>query len=265
MAMSKKLTNFLLLAVLVTVFVCANATGAEIIMDGLVAYWPLDSDTIDDDLVLDVAGENDGTITGDLKITGGQVGEALEFDGESYVDIPGTESLDFSGQDEMTVMAWVSVGTDDPVIGVVAGCCGTIVAQRDVNGWALRYDGRNPAQEMEFIVCPDWQGDGGFGAQLFEIGEWHHLTGIVAETELQFYLDGALLNTIPFAGPISTGGTETEIGWANDGGFIGLIDEVLIYNRALSEEEVQQSFLAEGLAVVDSSSKLATCWGKMKK
>jgi hypothetical protein len=265
MEMSKKLTNFLLLAVLVTVFVCANATGAEVILDGLVAYWPLDRGTIDDDLVLDVAGENDGIMNGDLGITGGQVGEALEFDGESYVDIPGTESLDFSGKDEMTVMAWVSVGTDDPVIGVVAGCCGTIVAQRDVNGWALRYDGRNAGQEMEFICNPNWTGDTGFGAQLFNIGEWHHLTAIVAETELQLYLDGALLNTIPFSGPISTQGTETEIGWANDGGFIGLIDEVLIYNRALSEEEVQQSYEAEGLAVVDSNNKLATCWGKIKK
>ena len=263
--MPKKLTDFFVLAVLVIVFVCANAAKAEIVIDGLVAYWPLDRDTIDDDLVLDVVGENDGTMNGDLGITGGQVGEALEFDGESYVDIPGTESLDFSGQEEMTVMAWVSVGTDDPVIGVVAGCCGTIVAQRDVDGWALRYDGRNPGAEMEFIVCPGWIGDGGFGAQVFEIGEWHHLTGVVNFTELQLYLDGVLLNTIPFPGPISTLGTETEIGWANDGGFIGLIDEVLIYNRALSEEEIEQSFLAEGLAVADSSNKLATCWGKIKK
>ncbi len=263
--MLRSLTNIFVLAVLVTVFVCANATGAEVVLEGLVAYWPLDSGTIDDDLVLDVVGENDGTINGDLKTTAGQVAEALEFDGESYIDIPGTESLNFNGEDEMTVMAWVSVGTEDPVIGVVAGCCGTIVAQRDVNGWALRYDGRNGGQEMEFIVCPGWTGDGGFGAPLFEIGEWHHLTGIVAETELQLYLDGALLNNIPFAGPMSSGGSETEIGWANDGGFIGLIDEVLIYDRALSEEEVEQSYLAEGLAVVDSSNKLATCWGKIKK
>jgi hypothetical protein len=84
-------------------------------------------------------------------------------------------------------------------------------------------------------------------------------------TELQLYLDGVLLNSIPFTGPMVGGGTETEIGWANDGGFIGSIDEVLIYDRALGEEEVEQSFLAEGLAVVCSSNKLATCWGKIKK
>ena len=124
--MLRSLTNILVLAVLVAVLVCANLARAEIVLDGLVAYWPLDRDTIEDDLVLDVVGENDGTITGDLKTTGGQVAEALEFDGESYIDIPGTESLDFSGQEEMTVMAWVSVGTDDPVIGVVDFCCGTI-------------------------------------------------------------------------------------------------------------------------------------------
>ena len=71
-------------------------------------------------------------------------------------------------------------------------------------------------------------------------------------------------NEMPFAGPISSGGTETEIGRAGDGGFIGLIDEVVIYNRALSDEEVMQIYLAEGFAV-NSRGKLAVCWGTIKK
>jgi hypothetical protein len=65
-------------------------------------------------------------------------------------------------------------------------------------------------------------------------------------------------------GPIQTnGGTETEIGHAGDGGFVGLIDEVTIYNRALSQKEIQQNFEAKGMAV-NPAKKLTTYWANVK-
>jgi len=262
--MLRNLASLFAVFVLVTVSMYPNVAKPEIVTEGLISYWPLDKDSIDGKDVDDVWGENEGTINGNPKEVAGKVHEALEFDGDDFVDIPGTDSLNFNGEDELTVAAWVNAGTDDPVVGVVVGCCGTIVAQRDVNGWALRYDGRNAGLEMEFIVCPGWQGDGGFGTSRLEVGEWHHLTGVVGDGKMFFYLDGELVNEMTFGGPISTAGTETEIGHANDGGFIGLIDEVVIYDRALSEEEVMQIYLAEGFAV-DSKGKLAVCWGEIKK
>jgi hypothetical protein len=263
--MLRNLANLFVLFVLVTVFMYADVTKAQVVTDGLVAYWPLDASTIDGDTVEDVWGDNEGTINGDLRTVTGRAGEALEFDGTGFVDIPGTDSLNFNGKEEMTVAAWANVASDDPVDGVVAGCCGSIVAQRDVNSWALRYDGRNGGQEMEFIVSPGWTGDGGFGAPRFAVGEWHHLTGVVTVSELRLYLDGVLLETIAFAGPISSGGSETEIGHAGDGGFIGMIDEVLIYDRVLSDAEIMQIFQSEGSAAVNPNSKLAISWGEVKK
>lgn len=44
----------------------------------------------------------------------------------------------------------------------------------------------------------------------------------------------------------------------------GLIDEVRIYEKALSEVDVQRNMTATGLAVEDSTSKLAFVWGKLK-
>lgn len=261
--MLKNLVSIFVIFSLAIALMYANVVKAQIVTDGLVGYWPLDSNTIKGDTVEDIWGENEGTLEGKPKVVAGKVGEALEFDGESFVDIPGTESLNFSGKEELTVMAWVNVGDDEPVIGVVAGCCGTIVAQRDANGWALRFDGRNPDAEMEFIVCPGWQGDDGFGAPLFKKGEWHHLTAIVNVDTLLLYVDGELEKEAPFAGPIASNGPETEIGQANDGGFIGLIDEVFIYESALSEEEVKQNYNAKGLAV-NLNNKLARLWGKIK-
>ena len=244
--MSKKL-SYLTSLVLVLAVANTNVTKAQMVTDGLVGYWSLDKNTIKGDTVEDVWGDNDGTIQGDPKVVAGRVGDALEFDGDDSVDIVGTDTLNFAGKNEFTVTVWVNAASDDPVQGVVAGCCGTIVAQRDVTGWALRYDGRNPGQEMEFIVQPGWQGDGGFGAARFTAGAWHHLAGVVDNDRLLLYVDGALEKEMAYSGPMASGGPETEIGHATDGGFIGLIDEVAIYDRALSAEEVKQNFEAKGL------------------
>ena len=87
----------------------------------------------------------------------------------------------------------------------------------------------------------------------------------VTIAELNFYFDGELVATTEFAGPIASDGSETEIGKASDGGFMGLIDEVLIYEKALSGEEIKQIFQSEGLTAVDPDTKLAISWGEIKK
>jgi hypothetical protein len=52
---------------------------------------------------------------------------------------------------------------------------------------------------------------------------------------------------------------------ANADAVQGIIDEVRIYEKALSEAEVKQNFAAEGIAEdVESQGKLAATWGKMK-
>ena len=253
----------LLMSFTAYLFLAAPLTYAQLPLDGVVSYWPFEPDTIAGGAVEDVLGDNDGEFEGNPKVVPGKVGDALEFNGENFIHIPGTASLEFTGAEEMSVVAWVNPDSDSPVKGVVAGCCGTIVAQRDINGWALRFDGRNAGQEMEFIVTPGWQGDGGFGAAAFKKGEWHHMVGIVNKKNLQLYVDGELEKEMNYNGPMTAGGSETEIGKAGDGGFVGIIDEVMIYSKALSADEVEQIFEAEGLPV-QPQGKLATHWGQIK-
>ena len=111
---------------------------------------------------------------------------------------------------------------------------------------------------------PRWQGDGGFGVAMVPAGKWHHLVGIVDGKMKFLYLDGNLAKEEGFDGPMQAGGTEHEIGNATDGGFVGIIDEVVIYNKALSANEVKQLFAAEGLPV-QLQGKLAARWGDIKK
>ncbi len=260
--MSKNVITFLTISIFT--LLTASLVVAQFPEDGVVGYWPLDNGTINGNTVKDVLGKNDGKLEGNPKSVKGKVGEGLEFDSNNFVDIPGTDSLNFNGAEAISVAAWINGKTATPVDGAVAGtCCGTIIAQRDVNGWALRFDGRNAGSELEFITQPNWQGDGGFGVAALPKGEWHHLVGVLEGNKKFLYLDGKFAKEDTFNGPMQTGGTETEIGSAGDGGFIGIIDEVVIYNRAISEKEVEMLFKAEGLPV-EARGKLTTRWGHIK-
>ncbi len=261
----RKTSYLLALFILASIFVFANFANADVVADGLVAYWSFDASTIDGDEVADIVGDNDGILKGG-DLVAGKINGAIEFDGSTAVEVEGTDDLDFNGAEELTAAAWFNPEGDDPVGNqAAAGCCGSIVAQRDANGWAIRYDGRNPGQEIEFIVCPNWQGDGGFGAAKVTPGEWHYITAIVDENTMLLYLDGELVIEGPFSGPITTAGTETDIGLASDGSFIGIIDEVAIYNRALDEDEVRQNYESKLFFSVDYQNKLAVRWGDIKR
>lgn len=260
-------TRFTLLPIfgLCMFFLTISVVTAQFPEDGVVGYWSFDEGTINGKNVKDVLGGNDGELEGDPKHVKGKVGKALEFDGQNFVHIAGSKTLDVNGSEAMTVAAWINADSDSPVVGVVDGCCGTIVAQRDANSWAIRFDARNPGAELEFIInVGGWQGDGGFGIPVYPKGEWHHIVGIVDGNKKYIYGDGKLLKEDNFNGPMQAESTKHEIGKANDGGFVGLIDEVVIYNRALSANEVQILYRAEGLPV-EPGGKLATRWGNIKK
>jgi len=261
------------LAVTAAAFLAAAGASADVgpieyVTAGLVGYWSLAAGTVAGDTVEDIWGDNDGVVSGAVDLGEGYDGGAngaLNFDGLTEVMIDGTDALNLNGLDGFTAMAWVNAANDSPVDGVVAGCCGSVVAQRDANAWALRYDGRNAGAEMEFIVnTGSWNGDGGFGAPQFAPGEWNHLAGVLRDGDMALYLNGELLMELPDAGAVSSDGPELEIGRAGDGGFIGGIDEVAVYNRGLSADEVARNYGLGGLVAVEPAGKLATRWASLK-
>src|SRR3989338_3713203 len=74
----------------------------------------------------------------------------------------------------------------------------------------------------------------------FDITQWHHYTGTWDGTNLKIYVDGVLKNTSTPTGSINTSDTNNlNIGvW--DSYLNGSIDEVVIYNRAISADEVRK-------------------------
>ena len=83
-------------------------------------------------------------------------------------------------------------------------------------------------------------------------GQWHHLVGVYDAGVMTLYLNGAFASSVPFAGTLRNGGPVPDrvlIGATRDGSnssfqWKGLIDEVAIYNRALSADRVMAHYQA---------------------
>ena len=85
---------------------------------------------------------------------------------------------------------------------------------------------------------------------------------------LKVYINGDLEAEGTFTGfnelmgfaDIANDGAQT----GRDEGWLGVIDEFCLYDRVLSAKEIEQNYLARGLAVADPSTKLSAVWGGIK-
>jgi hypothetical protein len=83
-----------------------------------------------------------------------------------------------------------------------------------------------------------------YGKAHITLGRWHHVAVVVKNTVTDFYVDGNLTDKSwgvpPLKGPATGNGQPVLIGARDDGLFFdGMIDDVRIYNRALTVEEIK--------------------------
>jgi hypothetical protein len=202
--------------------------------DGLVAYYALEND------VLDGSGNgNNGTIVGAPTFVDGQagLGMAMEFDGESYVDCGNDASLDVPGP--ISIALWIKPGADDPE---GQGTEAAPMAKADAGSspswsWQVRYGWNSPQPYMAFTFNTSPRAWAYVGKNL-ERGEWAHIACSHDGATLKCYLNGEETDSTPM-GAITSSPAPVLIGsdgWRSD--WIGAIDEVAIYDRALSDGEI---------------------------
>lgn len=105
-------------------------------------------------------------------------------------------------------------------------------------------------------------GPGGEGEE-FDTGEWHHIAGIKDGAKLRFYIDGAEIEEQNVPKDHSQGEEKLYIGKTGYGAAIFYLDDLYVYDRALSDKEVVE--VMEGhLLPVEPKDKLATTWGQLK-
>jgi hypothetical protein len=181
----------------------------------------------------DAVGNNDATLQGGAVFAEGKNGQGVALNGSGqYVDT-GAALLD-TGKN-YTASAWVKLNRAD-------GSFQTFVSQdgdRD-SAFFLQYSGQDQRFAMSF------PGVRALAPTKPNPGQWYHVTGVrdVVKGELRLYVDGQLVAT-KAACSLDAGSTgNTVIGRAKFGGnsvdyLDGTVDQVHLYDRALTDEEVQ--------------------------
>ena len=276
----KSLIYLLAIALIITMSF-QNGYTQPIVTEGLVSYWTFDEKDIAGFTVKDVWGENDARIVGDPKIVEGQVGEALQFDGaDDYVNLTnlgdfgekiGTSTFEvwtktsfkndwttlFKVLDQGCNMAWAIEPNRSALAGFpfAEGVIHFYVRQKSAAGCNAI------PVEIEFPISD---------------GQWHHIVFAIEDAgkaEVSIYMDGEpqeviagdvkeLDNFVPFVEPIFIGAGNNR--GAVSRNFPGLIDEVRIYNRPLTEDEVTQNFESKIGLSVEATKKLPVVWGNLK-
>jgi hypothetical protein len=175
---------------------------------------------------------NTGTISGATWTTQGKFGSALAFNGSSsMVVINGSPSLNVSTA--MTLEAWIY-----PTVNQSGW---RTILQREVDAYFLNASNssgaRRPAGGGTFNGVTSFVS----GPTASPLNTWTHVALTYDGTQLRLYVNGVQVATRATSGTIQTNSSPLRIGGNVPYGefFNGRIDEVRIYNRALSQAELQ--------------------------
>ena len=176
-----------------------------------------------------------GAAVGEPSWADGALGKALVFDGnDAYVGL-GTHPK-FNITNQITVSAWIKVNAFDKNYQ-------TIISKGDTS-WRLQ---RNAGTDtLEFgcmgLPIPNNSWGGIYGKINVNDGQWHHAAGTYDGSRISLYVDGASDVSVDVVGTIRANDYEVYIGEnvEKPGRFWnGLIDDVRVYNYALSADEIK--------------------------
>jgi len=163
---------------------------------------------------------------------------ALSFNGiDDYINCGNDTSL--NPTEAITVECWAkldaaAMGEDiyDPII------------QRN-NTYLLRAEKGTSGVSFNFFIYDGtgWE-PGAYSVSHFAFGVWHHAVGTYNRQHVKIYVNGKLKSSSVKTGAMSLNENNTIMGFWINMFFKGLIDEVRIYNRALSIEEVRGNMFA---------------------
>jgi hypothetical protein len=204
--------------------------GGTPVPQGQVAHWTFNQ-TLDDS-----ENNNHGTFLGNNPIAymQGKVGDALVLDGnEDYVQVDHDSSL--NPTNEMTIAAWVYIsddGVNDPVVVKADSSSGYYLIVGGVGG-VIQFTVYNGGTYSDINTrLPYWS-------------NWHHVAGTFSPTEQVIYVDGVERRRIsPTISSIGSSTSELRIGRSTTGisggasRVNGRLDEIRIFSRALTSEEI---------------------------
>jgi hypothetical protein len=213
------------------------------------SYWKLDESSAPYENYI---GGADATCFNCPAATTGLVQGAQQFDGQNdEVNVADNDQFDWSAGDEFSIEYWMKSTSNCSGNEVIVGRQG--VSHPNPHWWTGCFD---TGDQAIFILFDKNGGDGGNGnwpASGTDIsdGQWHHVVAVKDTTHLRIYVDGLEKDAVAKSyGAGFDSITPLNIGYLNLSDhyrFEGTLDEVAVYDQALSPSEIQQHYNA-GLA-----------------
>jgi len=211
--------------------VSSGGTGGHPL--GLVALWSGEGNGSDS------AGGNTATLT-DITFAEGKVGQAFSFNGtSSSIRIPASPALDVGAGDGLTIMAWIKPSDVNGIHPLI---------QWSDESPVLLSIGVRPYESGVLQGCATLASGGRFVIShpgVLASGVFQHIAFTYDKTggDGIWYLNGVVVARHQLSGQVA--GTKGDLLISSNRSFAGLMDEIAIYNRALSADEIKSICTAE--------------------
>ena len=245
-------------AVLFVAGVLTAPSYAKVDPQTIVGMWLLDDGN--GNTAKDSSGNNNnGTLTNGPKWVDGKFGKALSFDGvDDYVAVPNSPSLNIT--ESITIAAWGKYNDVDARQYVVS------------KGAAYLIEENSTKFLCDMFGCSKWL-NSGWATTVLSKNVWYHVAATYNGSLISIYVNGVIESSnAAKCSSLGTTGNILAIGSDVDGSSFdtdGTIDEVVIFNTALSEDDIKL-IATWGIEVtlsgnaVDPSDKLTTTWAAIK-
>lgn len=219
-------------ALLIASFCFMSQIQGVVIQPGLIAHWEADN-TAEDATV----NNNDGVLIGNTTYTPGVFGSAFSFDGSGdYVQVPDNNLWTFTG--DFTIGLWANFASNP---GGSVGQAGSIFISHDegggtqnkwwfgLGGGKLNFHINAPGSGLAFLALTDFSPI---------LNQWYHLSVTKSGNAYTTYIDGTAGTVQSNSLPIPNANAFLTIGRGEGFFHHGGIDDITIYDRALSLSEI---------------------------
>jgi N-acetylneuraminic acid mutarotase len=216
----------------VEVYTPASANTCTPPPSGFVSWWPSEGDTND------IIGGNNGTWMGNPGFASGKVASAFSFGGSSYITMGTPSSLNITGN-QVTIDGWINPSVNNNAIyfGKTVNGFNDYLLLFGFNGLIGIIKAGGTERVFETLFVPP-------------VNQWTHIALTYDGANMKLYANGAMIGSLAKTGNIDGDASEFAIGGrALDFSgthlfFIGEIDEVDVFNRALGDGEIAAIFNA---------------------
>ncbi|MDB6124623.1 MAG: Immunoglobulin I-set domain protein, partial [Pedosphaera sp.] len=208
---------------MLTIATPGNVPGSIPGPTNMVSWWTGDGNP------LDIQGTNDGTLQGGATYVVGKVGQGFNLSGPAYIQVPHSASLSFSTQ--MTVVAWIKPA----VLGASNRIIDKHTAGANDGYFVDALSGKLRLGITNKTVV---------GASALPLNSFSLVSATYDGSAMKVYVNGNLDGTLAATGNIPANTLPFRIGANSNGGtnFNGIIDELMVFNRALTLSEIQSIY-----------------------